>query len=455
MALAMPAGRAVVVGSGMAGLFSTRVLSDSFDEVVLIDRDNIPEAPSTRAGVPQGRHFHALLPGGLNIACDLFTGFTEDLEAAGAVKCVAGQDFCAFRPEGKSYALAVYQPEPKPMGIIYFMSRALLEGCVRRRVEALPNVRTRYRSVVREPLIDGERVTGVIVDGGEPVPAELVVDATGRNARTVRWLTTLGFETPIESVIHCDFAYASAVLRPRDPRAFGGAGFFVLPNPESRYNVRGAYLVRIEGDNWLAGLGGRFGDFPPADLDGWRDFGRTLAWPIWDEMVNTAEPVTDPAPFRFPRAVRRHFERLERFPDGLVPLGDAICHYNPLYGQGMSAAACQARALGELLKQRTRESRDLRGLALEFFPQAYEVTRTPWALAAAADFQDARNTGDFPAEELESLGMFLVLGTLAETDPEAAQLMSDIVSLARPFAALHESPWRERLAPSAATPTLP
>jgi len=181
VALAMPAGRAVVVGSGMAGLFSTRVLSDCFDEVVLIDRDNIPEAPSTRAGVPQGRHFHALLPGGLNIARDLFPGFTEDLEAAGAVKCVAGQDFCAFRPEGKSYALAVFQPEPRPMGIIYFMSRALLEDCVRRRVEALPNVRTRYRSVVREPLIDGERVTGVIV-GGEPIPAELVVDATGRNA---------------------------------------------------------------------------------------------------------------------------------------------------------------------------------------------------------------------------------------------------------------------------------
>ena len=217
MALDTTAGRAVVVGSGMAGLFSTRVLSDSFNEVVLIDRDNIPEAPSTRAGVPQGRHFHALLPGGLNIACDLFPGFTEDLEAAGAVKCVAGQDFCAFRPEGKSYALAVYQPEPRPMGIIYFMSRALLEDCVRRRVEALPNVRTRYRSLVREPLIDGERVTGVIVDGGEPIPAELVVDATGRNARTIRWLTTLGFEAPVESVIHCDFAYASAVLRPGIP----------------------------------------------------------------------------------------------------------------------------------------------------------------------------------------------------------------------------------------------
>jgi 2-polyprenyl-6-methoxyphenol hydroxylase-like FAD-dependent oxidoreductase len=169
--------------------------------------------------------------------------------------------------------------------------------------------------------------------------------------------------------------------------------------------------------------------------------------------VSTAQLVTDPIPFKFPRSVRRHFERLERFPEGLVPLGDAVCHFNPLYGQGMSAAACQARALGDVLQRRARESRDLTGLALEFFPEAYEVTRTPWVLAAVADFLDARTTGDFPGDELESLGMLQVLGTLAETDPEAAQLISDIVTLTRPLAALHESPWRERLAPSAAVST--
>jgi 2-polyprenyl-6-methoxyphenol hydroxylase-like FAD-dependent oxidoreductase len=285
----------------------------------------------------------------------------------------------------------------------------------------------------------------VVVNDDEHVEADLVIDATGRNARSVRWLETLGYEVPVESVVNCDFAYASAVLRPADPNALGGAGFFVLPRPESQYSNRGAYLVRIEGDHWLAGLGGRFGDYPPADLDAWREFGRTLAWPIWDELVGTAEPVTDPAPFRFPRSVRRHFERLERFPDGLVPLGDAVCHFNPLYGQGMSAAACQARALGQVLQRRARESRDLTGLAQEFFPEAYEVTRTPWALAAAADFQDARASGDFPVEEIESLAVFQVVAGLADTDPEAARLITDIVTLARPLAALHEPPWPEKL----------
>ena len=442
--------RAVVLGSGMAGLFSARILSDHFDEVVLIDRDDVPDSPRTRDGVPQGKHFHALLPGGLNIASELFPGFTDDLRAAGAVPCVGGQDFVAYRPEGKSYSLAVYQPEPKPLGLIYFMSRSLLEHCLRRRVQDLPNVETRYRSLVRDALTDEGRVAGVVIEGGERVAADLVVDASGRNARTGLWLATLGFDAPLESVVNCDFAYASTVVQPSDPEALDGAGFFVLPSPDGQYNTRGAYVVRIEGDKWLAGLGGRFGDYPPTDVDEWRQFGRTLAYPIWDEVLSASEPVTKPAAFRFPRSVRRHFERLDRFPDGLVPLGDSVCHFNPLYGQGMSAAACQARALGAVLERRSRSSQGLTGLALEFFPEAFEVTRTPWALAAGADFLDRRTTGDFPVEEMQSLAMLRLATTLAATDPEAAQLAADIITLVRPLSALHTPPWPEKLAESAA-----
>jgi flavin-dependent dehydrogenase len=444
--------RAVVVGGGVAGLFAARVLSDHFDEVVLIDRDDVPDAPRARDGVPQGRHFHALLTGGLNIASELFPGFHDDLQTAGAVRCVGGQDFFAYRPEGKSYALAVYQPEPRPLRVIYFMSRALLEHCLRRRVHGLPNVEPRYRSLVHDVLTDEGRVTGVVSDRGERVSADLVVDATGRNARTLRWLTKLGFDTPPESVVNCDFAYASAIVRPADPAALGGAGFFVLPAPEGDYTTRGAYVVRIEGDNWLAGLAGRFGDYPPTGVDGWREFGRTLAHPAWDEVLGTTELLTNPAGFRFPRSVRRHFERLDRFPDGLVPIGDSICHFNPVYGQGMSAAACQARALGEVLTRRASTSQDLTGLALELFPEAFEVTRTPWALAAAADFRDGRTTGDFPMEEIPSLALLQAAIARADTDAEAAQLTIDITTLARPLSALHEPPWPERLAPSAEPP---
>jgi 2-polyprenyl-6-methoxyphenol hydroxylase-like FAD-dependent oxidoreductase len=437
--------RVVVLGGGMAGLFAARVLSDHFDEVILIDRDDVPETPHTRNGVPQGKHFHALLPGGLKIASELFPGFTHDLVSAGAVSCVAGQDFHVYRPEGRSYALATYQPEPQPMETIYFMSRPLLEHCLRQRVHGLPNVTTRYGSLVRDPLSGDERVTGVVIEGGERVTADLVIDASGRNARTVQWLTALGYEAPAESVVNCDFAYASAVVRPSDPDALDGAGFFVLPKPDGPHTTRGAYVVRIEGDNWIAGLGSRFGDYPPTDVDDWRAFGRTLVSPAWDQALSTAELVTRPVGFKFPRSVRRHFERLDRFPDGLLPLGDSVCHFNPLYGQGMSAAACQAQALGHVLERRARASQGLAGLAFDFLPEAFEVTRTPWALAAAADFLDNRTTGDFPTEEMQSLAMLQLVSTLAESDADAAQLTVDIFTLVRPLSALHEPPWPERL----------
>lgn len=438
--------RAVVVGSGMAGLFAARVLSDYFDEVVLVERDAIPDTPHTRDGVPQGKHFHALLPGGLDILGELFAGFSDDLERAGAVSCVGGRDFFVYRPEGKSYAIADYQPEPKPAGTLYFMSRPLLEHCLRQRVGQVAHVETLDRTLVRHLVHDDGRVTGIVVEGGEQIAADLVVDASGRNARTMQWLTTLGFEAPPQSVVHCDFAYASAVVRPADPEALGGTGFFVLPKPEGPHTTRGAYVVKIEGGNWIAGLGGRFGDYPPTDVDGWREFGRTLVSPAWDEALDTAELVTAPVGFRFPRSVRRHFERLERFPEGLVPVGDSVCHFNPLYGQGMASAACQARALGQVLERRAAEGRDLTGLARDFFPEAFEVTRTPWALAAVADFQDGRTTGDFPLEELTSLALFQQALSLAAHDPEAERLVADIFTLIRPLSALNEPPWPQKLA---------
>lgn len=446
------AGRAVVLGSGVAGLFAARVIADHVEEVVLVERDDVQDAPGPRRGAPQGNHFHALLAAGLKIAGELFPGFTDELVAAGAVPTVLGRDFVAYRPEGKSYALSIYQPEPMPLGTIYCLSRPLFEHCLRRRVHDLPNVRTRYRSLVRDALSDGGRVTGVVVEGGERIPADVVVDAGGRNPRTLAWLASLGYDAPAESVVSCDFAYASALVRPAEPDAIEGAVFFVLPGPDGQGRGRGGYVARVEGGNCVVGLAGRFGDYPPTQLDEWRAYGRTLAHPIWDEVVGDAEMLSAPAAFRFPRSVRRHFERLDAFPDGLVPLGDAVCHFNPLYGQGMSAAAAQAMALAGVLRRRARESQDLSGLALELFPETFAVTRTPWALAAAADFRDTRTTGDFPVDDMPSLMRFGALAALAASDPEAGRLVSDITSLVRPLSTLDEPPWSDRLAEAPGAP---
>jgi 2-polyprenyl-6-methoxyphenol hydroxylase-like FAD-dependent oxidoreductase len=329
------------------------------------------------------------------------------------------------------------------------MSRWLLEDVVRRRVRALPGVTVRGRSLVRGPLTSGDSVVGVVLDDGEVLDADLVVDAAGRAGRSVAWLAHLGFEPPPESVIECDVAYASAVLRPSAPEALTGAGVLVLPDPAGASPTRVGYLTPIEGGLWMAGLGGRFGDYPPAEVSGWRDFGRSLAWPGWDELVGTAELVGPPVPYRYPRSVRRHFERLERFPDGLLPLGDAICHVNPLYGQGMSAAAAQVRALDDVLDDRAHHRSGLDGLAREFFPLAFDATRTPWAVSAGADLVSPGTVGDYPDEELGGLLGLVQLGRLIDEDAEAAELLADIFSLRRPLSVLDQPGWRERLAPVA------
>src|SRR4029077_18617115 len=92
--------RAVVVGGSIAGLCAARVLADYFDRVTVIDRDAYPAAAVDRAGVPQGRHVHALLARGRRELEHLFPGFERRMLAAGAHEIDFGRDFAALARDG-------------------------------------------------------------------------------------------------------------------------------------------------------------------------------------------------------------------------------------------------------------------------------------------------------------------------------------------------------------------
>ncbi len=430
--------RALVVGSGMGGLFAARVLADHFDAVVVVDRDDEPTTAEPRNGAPQSHHFHALLPGGLDAMCGWFPGFDGDLERAGSVPMVIGTDFCAYMNEGKSYSLQRFAPQPADYGKMYVQSRPLLELSVRRRVQTLPNVTFRYRTIVDQAIFENGRVVGVTVRDGDPLRADLVVDASGRNSCTARWLPELGFEPAPETYVNCDTRYSSVVMEPKHWDAFDGVGFFVMPSGAGDFGARVGSLVKQEGGRWLAALGSSHGDGPPADWDGFRAFGRTLPYSIWDELVETATPIGRPVPYRLPRSVRHHYERLERFPDGLIPIGDSICFFNPTYGQGMSAAAGQCRGLGQLLDNRAAAGEGLDGLAAAFFPAAAEWVRGPWIMAAAADFANPKCTGDFPVEDLPDLERFGAISAQLETNPSLAPLVLGIAGLRLPLSAVRD-----------------
>jgi len=369
--------RAVVLGGSIAGLLAARVLADAYGQVTVVDRDELPKTPVHRRGVPQGRHIHGLLARGQQALEELFPGFTAELVAQG----VPAGDLLA---NGRLY-LSGHRLRQGHTGLMVLCaSRPVLEGHVRARVRARSNVRflDRHDIVGLATTRDGRRVTGARVlrraDGSaaQVLDADLVVDATGRGSRTPVWLDALGYSRPVKDQVRIGLGYATRTYR-LPPDALGG-DLAVLQAATPQHPRTGALQV-LEGNRWMLTLGGILGDHPPTDPDGFLDFARSLQFPDIYQTVGEAEPLDDPVAFRFPASVRHRYERLDRFPDGFLVMGDAVSSVNPIYGHGMSVAALEALTLRRQLE---------RGTAPQphgFFRDLARVVDVPWDIAAGGD----------------------------------------------------------------------
>ena len=368
--------RAIVLGAGMAGLLAAHVLAGAYGQVTVIDRDQLPEANTHRRGVPHGRHAHALLARGQQALEELFPGLTTELVAQG----VPAGDLLA---NGRWY-VSGHRLRQENIGLVSLsVSRPLLEDYVRARVRALPNVAfLDSRDILGLTVTpDGRRVTGARVsraDGSaeEVLGADLVVDATGRGSRTPIWLEALGYARPETEQVRVGLGYATRTYRLPPDALDGDLAVLDATTPD---HPRGGALLRMEGDRWMVTLAGMLGDHPPIDPDGFLDFARSLRFPDIYQAVRDAEPLDDPVGFRFPASVRHRYERLDRFPDGLLVVGDAVCSFNPIYGQGMSVAALEALTLRRQL-QRGAVPQPRR-----FFGDLARMVDVPWDIAVGGD----------------------------------------------------------------------
>jgi 2-polyprenyl-6-methoxyphenol hydroxylase-like FAD-dependent oxidoreductase len=369
--------RAVVLGASMAGLLAARVLADAYAQVTVVDRDQLPEVGTHRRGVPHGRHLHALLAAGQQALEELLPGLTAELIANGAA---AGD----VLDNGRWY-LSGHRLRQTPTGLVALCaSRPFLEGHVRARVRALPNLTfLDSRDILGLAMAsDGRRVTGARVRrraGGSAeqlLDADLMVDATGRGSRTPAWLEALGYPRPQTEQVRIGLGYATRTYR-LPPDALGGdLGMLHGSTPE---HPRGGALLLVEGGRWMVTLAGMLGDYPPTDPDGFLAFARSLRFPDIYQAIGDGEPLDDPVGFRFPASVRHRYERLDRFPDGLLVVGDAVCSFNPIYGQGMSVAAAQALALRRHLERGTRPQ------PRRLFAELARVVDVPWDIAVGGD----------------------------------------------------------------------
>ncbi|MFN8570542.1 MAG: hypothetical protein U0132_00720 [Gemmatimonadaceae bacterium] len=424
-------GHAIVLGGSIAGLLATRVLSDHFQRVTLVERDELTDAPMERKGTPQGRHAHGLLAWGLTNLNHYFPGLRESLIADGAVPGDMSRDL-------RWYQHGTYKLQ-FPSGFEgLFLSRPLVEQHIRRRVLALPNVTclggTSVDALLSSP--DQQSVCGVVVRPARaeqhestPLLGDLVVDATGRGSRTPERLERLGYAPPPVSEVRVDIAYATRLYR-RTANGLAGAEAMLI-SPVAPRETRIGVMFPIEGDRWIVTLGGWHGDHATPTEEGFRAFARGLPAPDIAEVIERSEPLSDVMVHKLPSSLRRHYERLTRFPERFLVIGDAIASFNPVYGQGMTSATLQASALDDVLRRQQQAGR-LQGMWRHFFRQAARVVDIPWQITVGEDFRFAQTTGQRPPL-VDTINAYVSFVQRASAvDREVARAFMYVMNLQKP-----------------------
>lgn len=367
-------GHAIVLGASIAGLAAARVLSESFAKVTVFDRDELPTRPEPRRGVPQSAHSHGLLARGRQVLEELFDDFVPEMTALGAIPLDVQRD-ALWVNDG----VPLRNADSGLLGLA--VSRATMEYYIRCRVGEIANVEIHDRTEVLGLTARDNRISGVKVlpKGGSAheLAADLVVDATGRGNRGPTWLAELGYDQPAEERVDPGTNYVS-----RDYRRKPGAPYAAIiqsPWPEHPY---GGVAIAVDGDRWMVTLIGCGPDSaPPSDPDEFVEFTKRLPSPVLHDILADAEPLTPPMKLRLPTSVRRRYEHLARLPEGLVAIGDAVCAFNPAYGQGMTVALAEAIALRDCLAQGRK------GLPKRYYKTIGKIIDVPWSIAVGADLR--------------------------------------------------------------------
>jgi 2-polyprenyl-6-methoxyphenol hydroxylase-like FAD-dependent oxidoreductase len=372
---------AVVLGASMGGMLAAKVLADFYETVSVVERDVLPDDPTNRRGVPQGRHAHALLRRGGQIIEELFPGILNELVAAGAPVLDDGDLSKIWMSIGGHQLTRVGTVRDQQAMTVYAPSRPFLDCHVRRRLRAVPNVtiRSGLDAAEMRSSADRKRVTGVrVVDrdsGAErELTADLVIDAMGRGAHTPNLLASLGYGRPTEDQIVMRTCYVSQPLRipPGTVEQLVAVG--AAPGRPS-----GMFLLGYENDTSIFTVFGMVGHEPPGDLAGMLSFAQEYTPAHVLAAVRAAEPLGEVIRHRMPCSQWRRYDKMRRFPEGLLVCGDAICSFDPIYGQGMTVSALDAVALRDCLL------RGRRNLARRYFRAAAKSIGVAWRMGAGSD----------------------------------------------------------------------
>lgn len=383
---------AVVNGGGISGMIAARVLSDFFESVIVIEQDGTTDTKKPRKFAPQGHHVHLMLGKGTDLLEDLFPGFVDDLEKLGAYRFNFYRGWKWFH-----YGSWRRRDELEDSG--YVQTRPLLEYNLRRRTEAVSNIRFEYGSIVTGYLSrnQGKSVHGIRVRNVSHIEynleADLVVEAGGRNGKVMDFLSEINAPLPAEELREVRPGYTS--LHFEHINRMGDDWDVMIVHPHAPHSSKAGFIFHIEDDHWHVSLGGNLVEETPDNLQSFLDYAKQLDSPAIYEAIKDARPINEITSIRIPAYRRRYFEKIKNPPERLIVVGDSYAVVNPIYGQGMMLAALEIDAFRNLLRKRSLNNRGLDGLTKEYFRDAGKWVDNAWLILASLDlsypqFRDKR-----------------------------------------------------------------
>ncbi|WP_108869630.1 FAD-dependent monooxygenase [Aquimarina aquimarini] len=381
---------AIVLGGSLGGLMTARVLSDYYKKVTIVEKNKVTFLPETRKGQSHTKHLHYLQYVALSTMLRYYPNLEEQLLDHGAIKIDWGDSLNYYSNGGYKKKFT------KGIDVIT-MSRPLLEHLIRENTLAISNIELRDQSLSKELLIseDKKRVTGVLIkqkdtDESSSIQADLVVDTTGRGSSMPKWLKEIGYDAPKESKVKINLIYSTRIYDrdPKDPR--GNDRIFYKPTPPKE--KLGAGLMPVEGNRWMLTQGGCHGSIPSTEHKDILEFLKGLPCSDIYDIISKSEPLGEAVSYKFKESLWRHYEKLNKFPVGLLVLGDAIFSFNPIYAQGMTSASLQVAELDKLLKNNTSDNT----LASQYFKEIKKIGNRCWSSSTGEDFRYPETTGKRP-----------------------------------------------------------
>lgn len=355
-------GKAVVIGGSIAGIAAAKVLSETFDRVIVLEQDDSHRRREGRPGAAQGWHLHHLLTAGRIELERFFPGIVDDMVSEGAFKVdMAAQYRIRLGGSWK-------KPGTSDIEIIC-AGRPLLEWCVRRRLDDEPRIDFHYAAEVADLVFDraSNTIVGVAVANGaagdgdlEVVPAEFVVDASGKNTRVPEILDRIGIGAPTveQDIINC--FYSTMQHRVPPDRQWQDKVMVICYAYRPFEDTYAAQYYTDSSRTILSTSLVAYNCYsPPRTAREFREFADLMPSPVVGENIDGLEPASPIYNFRYPNMLRLRYEKKRNLPRALLAVGDAYTSADPVSGLGMSLALKEVRQMQVLLAKYGPGHRDL------------------------------------------------------------------------------------------------